>query len=39
MKEKVTLPSPKTKDDSMRKKATSITVRVLRAITITIIQS
>lgn len=37
MKEKVTLPSPKTKDDSMRKKATSITVRLLRAITITII--
>ena len=38
MKEKVTLPSlQKTKDDSMRKKATSITVRLLRAITITII--
>ena len=38
MKEKVTLPSlQKTEDDSMRKKATSITVRLLRAITITII--
>ena len=38
MKEKVTLPATqKTKDDSMRKKATSITVRLLRAITITII--
>lgn len=37
MKEKVTLPSlQKTKDNSM-KKATSITVRLLRAITITII--
>ena len=38
MKEKVTLPSlQKTKDGDIRKKATSITVRLLRAITITII--
>ena len=38
MKEKVTLPSlQKTKDGAIRKKSTSITVRLLRAITITII--
>ena len=36
MKEKVTLPSPKTKDGAIKKGA-SITVRLLRAITITII--
>lgn len=38
MKEKVTLPATqKTKDGAIRKKSTSITVRLLRAITITII--
>ncbi|EMB46044.1 methyl-accepting chemotaxis protein [Treponema denticola] len=38
MKEKVTLPSlQKTKDGAVRKKGASITVRLLRAITITII--
>ncbi len=37
MKEKVTLPSLKTKDGAVRKKGASITVRLLRAITITII--
>ena len=38
MKEKVTLPTTqKTKDGAIRKKSTSITVRLLRAITITII--
>ncbi len=38
MKEKVTLPSfQKTKDGAIRKKTASITARLLRAITITII--